>query len=362
MALRYPLATWRGDGRRYGALTNRYPTCLILHTTETVGMPGYSNGNHAPHLTYHPAQNRFYQHQSFTSWVGTMRAGNGPVSNNAKALQIEIICYSDKPLADAAANRIWVGHLTDRNYADLAAVVKFLHDQGHLPSLGVYMPSTTWRYGEASPFRMSVNQFMQFSGITAHGAAPGNAHWNTGVLDIRRIAQLAGGTVTPPSPPPPVQGGDDILLPLEFGHGYATQPSGSRLSGNQTARREDVRHIQTLLHAGGFLSTTPDGVFGPNTRNAVNAATGKQIVDGTNYHVIIAKGIGTSAPPPPPPPPPPLRTHTVRQGDTLQKISNQYLGRADRWREIYDIPANRAKIGSNPNNIQPGTVLDIPNK
>lgn len=50
------------------------------------------------------------------------------------------------------------------------------------------------------------------------------------------------------------------------------------------------------------------------------------------------------------------RTYTVKSGDTLSGIANEYDGVT--WQQIYE--ANKVLIGSNPNLIQPGMVLVIP--
>ncbi len=50
--------------------------------------------------------------------------------------------------------------------------------------------------------------------------------------------------------------------------------------------------------------------------------------------------------------------YTVRQGDSLWKIAASTLGNGARWKEIYEL--NRDRIGSDPNRIVPGTVLELP--
>lgn len=50
--------------------------------------------------------------------------------------------------------------------------------------------------------------------------------------------------------------------------------------------------------------------------------------------------------------------HTVVSGDNLSLIAKQYLGDANRWREIYE--ANKATIGENPSAIRVGMMLKIP--
>lgn len=52
------------------------------------------------------------------------------------------------------------------------------------------------------------------------------------------------------------------------------------------------------------------------------------------------------------------RKHTVVNGENLSVIAAAYG--VQNWRQIYDIPENKATIGGNPNVIQPGQVLIIP--
>ena len=55
-----------------------------------------------------------------------------------------------------------------------------------------------------------------------------------------------------------------------------------------------------------------------------------------------------------------ITQHTVVSGDTLSGIAAHYYGqaKAKKWRIIYN--ANKSVIGSNPNLIHPGQVLNIP--
>jgi nucleoid-associated protein YgaU len=50
-------------------------------------------------------------------------------------------------------------------------------------------------------------------------------------------------------------------------------------------------------------------------------------------------------------------TYTVQRGDTLSHIAQRFLGKANRWPDVYN--ANKDKI-NNPNLIYPGQVLVIP--
>jgi LysM repeat protein len=51
------------------------------------------------------------------------------------------------------------------------------------------------------------------------------------------------------------------------------------------------------------------------------------------------------------------RTYTVKPGDTLSKIAQEFYGQANEYNKIFE--ANRDKL-SDPNRIQPGQQLTIP--
>jgi LysM repeat protein len=53
----------------------------------------------------------------------------------------------------------------------------------------------------------------------------------------------------------------------------------------------------------------------------------------------------------------PGRTYTVKSGDTLSKISQEFYGDANKYRRIFE--ANRDQL-SDPDKIKPGQTLKIP--
>src|SRR5205823_2027100 len=55
---------------------------------------------------------------------------------------------------------------------------------------------------------------------------------------------------------------------------------------------------------------------------------------------------------------PSTTTYTVRDGDSLWSIAQQFYGDGNQWNKIYD--ANKQVIGPDPNNIRAGMVLTIP--
>lgn len=54
---------------------------------------------------------------------------------------------------------------------------------------------------------------------------------------------------------------------------------------------------------------------------------------------------------------PDAQQYTVKSGDTLSHIAQQFYGKASAWNTIYE--ANRDQL-DNPDRIQPGQVLQIP--
>lgn len=76
----------------------------------------------------------------------------------------------------------------------------------------------------------------------------------------------------------------------------------------------------------------------------------------TEYQTRSA-GAATAAAPSRPTQAPPS-SYTVADGDSLWDIARRVLGDGSQWRRIYDL--NQASIGTDPDAIQPGTVLRIP--
>jgi LysM repeat protein len=92
--------------------------------------------------------------------------------------------------------------------------------------------------------------------------------------------------------------------------------------------------------------------------------TPKVVTPEAKTEVAAATGTATPEVSEPAAPPAPVQevasadgaTYTVQKGDTLMRISWEQYGDLFRWREIYAL--NKAKI-ADPNNVPPGTVLQI---
>lgn len=51
-------------------------------------------------------------------------------------------------------------------------------------------------------------------------------------------------------------------------------------------------------------------------------------------------------------------SYTVVSGDSLSKIAKRHYGDASKWHQIYE--ANKGIIGANPDHIEVGQVLTLP--
>ncbi len=201
MASRWSKATWVGGATTYGTLPDGGATDadvrLVAHTTETAGMPGFAGGTTAPHFVYRAATRTWTQHADIDRRVGTLKSSRTTgVLGNEISVQFEIVAYSDRALAGSRGG-IWVGDFTDGHYSDLAALVSWLRDVTSMPLETAYGPSEdfgSFQYGTRAATRMSKADWLAAGGIlTAHGAAYGQDHWDSGVLDLHRIIDLSGG-------------------------------------------------------------------------------------------------------------------------------------------------------------------------
>ena len=206
----YPGAKAGGSATIYGPLPThgQEEVAIVLHTTETSGMPGFGGGDNAPHYVYKPATREWFMWAEFEDgYVGTMRGHSSGGHTNCKAFQVEIICYSDKNIADQHSARIWVGDLTNENIGDLAEFVAWARSRYGIGNDVTPTPDGGWLYGTGSQYRLNEPAWDNLSGLTAHGAVPFQSHWDTGVLDLQYISDLAGG--------------EDMFTHFEIGTEYA---------------------------------------------------------------------------------------------------------------------------------------------
>lgn len=286
---RYPEATWLGDGREYGPLPDGGYTTedirLILHTTETSAMPSYGNpaGSTAPHYTYNPKARRWYGHADLDHRVGTDKSAGNPVS-----VAVELMCYSDKQVADASSHRLWVGDFTEEMYQDIADFCVWLqtevypHMQLNKKTYGPSRDFPSWIYGASAPTRMNWTEWNAFGGgLTSHGASPsGTTHWDTGALDLQRIAALM---VPEPPVPPPVPDFYPGPLYCQFGDGRDVQ---------NPELKDAVQFWQQALYRMNLMESPINGEYDERTRMAVKQCRDRKdglVIDYLQAHWIFRK-------------------------------------------------------------------------
>lgn len=103
------------------------------------------------------------------------------------------------------------------------------------------------------------------------------------------------------------------------------------------------------------FSATPTGGYG-DINYTITLTQAKEIrVTKSALKAAAATQQGTA---PARPSPPAANTYTVKGGDTLWGIAQQFYGSGAQYPKIYE--ANKGVIGSNPNLIYPGQVYTIP--
>lgn len=183
----YPPAIHKMDGSGSGEWSGIGEWKLVIHTTETRGVPGYKDGALAPHITYWPDRRTWTQHSDLRRPAESVR-----VHDDDQIYQLEIVCYSSKSTARRVGG-LWVGELTDTHLEDIAAFPRWLMEQG-LPLQPVWPGRQALSYSEsaAAGFRFSPVAFFDFPGILGHQHLPANVHWDPGAFDWDRFMQFVG--------------------------------------------------------------------------------------------------------------------------------------------------------------------------
>jgi hypothetical protein len=180
---RYPPAEWKGDGVSGGSFIGR-PWRVVLHTTETAGMPSYNSGRAAPHLTYDPKTYTWTQHTSFDVAARALRNRLGGVqTNRANALQIEVICYSNKAIADEQPYRLWAGDLSPLQISDIQIFIKWAAEEFGFNPVGPDRTALSYAEANAPGFRVDgPTWYSSAYGVYGHQHIPEQTHWDPAAL------------------------------------------------------------------------------------------------------------------------------------------------------------------------------------
>lgn len=173
----YPAA----DVRRYrldgGSMVGGAPR-IVLHTTETQGVPRYGDpagSNSAPHFTV-GTDGAVFQHQPINRASRSLRNTKGGVETNRQGLycvQIEIVGYA----RDGS-------NLPGPQLAALRALVAWIIDETGIDPVWRDIDRGSHCYGVNSPCRMGLRQWVTFEGVCGHQEVAENDHWDPGDFDI----------------------------------------------------------------------------------------------------------------------------------------------------------------------------------
>jgi hypothetical protein len=221
---------------------------IVLHTTETVGLPNYP---WPPHITVDVFGKIIWEHIEADKGAYALRSPGRPYSPNADAgpsYQIELITYARKVPAHP-----------DDWYQNLDELLVYLCDELGVPKR--FIPkgfgAAGWAYGTEARSRISWDELIRFTGILGHQHVPGNTHWDPGDLDLGRLP--LSGDLRPPTPEPE--------------EGFIVNVTKVQVSTTQNKTHDDVAIAQGVLHAKGFGAKVGaiDGFFGTKTKSGTVA-------------------------------------------------------------------------------------------
>jgi murein DD-endopeptidase MepM/ murein hydrolase activator NlpD len=189
---------------QFGGITMARIDKIVLHTTETLGWPGYPN--FAPQLTVDPWIQQTRQHMPLNVSASTLADPSSTAvrENRDNVLQIEIVGYCDP---QRAATAKYIYKLSDAGYRYLAKILAWVHKEYGVPLVStvkwVKYPAS---YGSKASQRLTSAQYDAYRGILGHQHASGNDHGDPGQLDIPKLLAMAkaeAGVTEPPPPPGP---------------------------------------------------------------------------------------------------------------------------------------------------------------
>lgn len=219
-----------------GSFIGDGPPVLVLHTTETTGIPSYGGWKSitasVPHFTVHGDE--LYQHLPINVAARALRNVKGGVETNRRGrvtVQVEMVGYARDPKTYSAPVRSLVDWLVREVGLDPSTHVTF--DGGAA-------------YGVAGSVRMSPAEWLRASGIVGHQHAPESTHWDPGKLDV---TTLIGETRR------------RSMMDVDVG----------RMGDPPTAYSREIGVLQQMLADRGFPPGAIDGIGGETTRKALGA-------------------------------------------------------------------------------------------
>ncbi len=184
------------------------PPRLVLHTTETKGLPAYSSPPHFTVAVGHPGsmpslkegQVKIWQHVSLDKTAYALLHPKGTEETNhmgSHCVQIEMVTYvGDQPKArpPVVGNR---GNIPEPLFLAVADLVREI--LAVVPGIRPVAPepakwSASRSFGATAKQRFTPTEWRAFNGICGHEHVPANSHWDPGKFDITRFLSLVIGS------------------------------------------------------------------------------------------------------------------------------------------------------------------------
>ncbi len=182
-ALRYPVK--RRPGKPFSGGSGKVK--LVLHSTETGGLPSYTS---PPHITadFHKVAAPLWQHIPFDLAAYSIRSSRAEELHTV--IQVELIGRAHL-----------VPDYPDLWYQNLASFLEWCHQNLEVPLS--FADFTIMRYGRLAPQRMRLREVDDFTGILGHAHVGRfiDTHWNPGRLDVPRLKSFLKPHEPPPPPP-----------------------------------------------------------------------------------------------------------------------------------------------------------------
>ncbi len=169
----------------------------VLHSTETPSLPSYKSrksdhptaGQNAPHFTVDPVTGRVWQHFDTARPARALEHNTSIETNNARAVQIEIMAYSDRAQWRKGGKRgVLVEDLTPAQLLPVQRLMQWISAKHQIPAkAGVDFKAYPSSYGTHNGVRMSGHTWKTFHGWCGHSHVPDNVHGDPSDIAIHTL-------------------------------------------------------------------------------------------------------------------------------------------------------------------------------
>lgn len=216
---------------------------LVVHSTETGGLPGYPGT--APQITLNPKTEQCWQHSPLDRAGRALARPRGSgQTNRAGVIQVEVIGTCDRGFA-RKWGYLYLPDMNDRQIAWLGAELGKISRAARI----TVRSSVTWRqypssYGN-SPVRMGSRDFYSHKGWLGHQHVPWNTHGDAGDIPIAALLAAAGNPTL------------KEILDMDLNDAIPNANPDAKAAAKAAGKPEPVTTVQNL-----FLDTQANAFWG----------------------------------------------------------------------------------------------------